>query len=139
MDSIPVTLCLRFWRRGGWAFTSREHFDSRRSRHHHIDGKIMFILFLTRWTPGLRSNTRTNVKRTLLSFQRLPIWPSPPLLRLTPSTSRKEGAKHSRASFASHEGRKWVRVNRHIPALSCGGQAVQALSSITKQFIIYLF
>lgn len=56
-----------------------------------------------------------------------------------PSTCRQEGAKHSRASFASHEGRKWVWVNRHIPALSRRGQAAQAFSSIAKRFILLFF
>lgn len=34
---------------------------------------------------------------------------------------------HSCASFASHEGRRWVRVDGHIMALCCRGQADKAL------------
>lgn len=48
----------------------------------------------------IQPNEQMTVERTLLSFLRLPIWPSPPFLRLTPSTCRKEGAKHSRASHS---------------------------------------
>lgn len=49
-------------------------------------------------------------------------------------------------SFASHEGRRWVGVNRHILALSCRGQADKALIlycqavllPFFKQFDLYL-
>lgn len=93
------------------------------------------VLVLVAWGLGLHPpvNTRTRHRPAnigfffvLLDCRAAPFLQLPlakaSLLASDPSTRREEGAQHSRASLALSLARPptrpWVRVNRHIPALT---------------------